>query len=181
MRTLVSAGSAPRAVPARVRGQSQFSAPLAAMAAEREALRELQAWVVAHPREDLSVPALAERVHMSPRNFARAFAGSRGSRPAPTSSRCASSARGWRWRRRGRASRPFARRAVVAWRRHCAVTRGGRACLRVDTAVPLCVDDATARRVTGGRRGVRGLSRTLGAWGTRNGVVPGERLVYGGA
>ena len=35
--------------------------------------RELQAWIPAHVEEDLSEPALAERVHMSERNFARAF------------------------------------------------------------------------------------------------------------
>ncbi len=54
-------------------GQSQFSAALAGQRAEREPLRELQAWMVDHLDEDLSVPALAVRSFMSPRNFARAF------------------------------------------------------------------------------------------------------------
>jgi transcriptional regulator GlxA family with amidase domain len=54
-------------------GQSQFSAALAGQRAEREPLRELQAWMVDHLDEDLSVPALAVRAFMSPRNFARAF------------------------------------------------------------------------------------------------------------
>jgi len=54
-------------------GQSQFSAPLSVRPAERESLRELQAWIAAHVTEDLSVGALADRVHMSSRNFARAF------------------------------------------------------------------------------------------------------------
>jgi transcriptional regulator GlxA family with amidase domain len=54
-------------------GQAQFSTQLAAQAAEREPLRELQAWMPDHLAEDLSVPALAERAFMSPRNFARAF------------------------------------------------------------------------------------------------------------
>lgn len=54
-------------------GQSQFSAPLAAQFAERPSLRDLQAWIVANPSADLSIPALAERAHMSTRNFARAF------------------------------------------------------------------------------------------------------------
>jgi transcriptional regulator GlxA family with amidase domain len=54
-------------------GQAQFSTQLAAQAAEREPLRELQAWMPDHLSEDLSVPALAERAFMSPRNFARAF------------------------------------------------------------------------------------------------------------
>jgi transcriptional regulator GlxA family with amidase domain len=54
-------------------GQSQFSAALAAQAAERPSLRDLQAWITEHPDADLSVPALARRAAMSPRNFARAF------------------------------------------------------------------------------------------------------------
>ena len=54
-------------------GQSQFSAQIASPVAEREPLRELQDWIAANPAADLSVPALAERAAMSPRNFARAF------------------------------------------------------------------------------------------------------------
>lgn len=54
-------------------GQSQFSAQLAAQVAEREPLRDLQAWIVENPGEDLRIEALASRVAMSPRNFARAF------------------------------------------------------------------------------------------------------------
>jgi transcriptional regulator GlxA family with amidase domain len=54
-------------------GQSQFSAQLAAQAADREPLRELQDWISDNLGEDLSVPALAARAHMSERNFARAF------------------------------------------------------------------------------------------------------------
>ena len=63
-------------------GQSQFSAQLAAQAAEREPLRELQAWMVDHLDADLSVPALAQRVHMSERNFARSFKAETGMTPA---------------------------------------------------------------------------------------------------
>ncbi|HKN92846.1 MAG TPA: GlxA family transcriptional regulator [Thermoleophilaceae bacterium] len=63
-------------------GQSQFSAALAGQRAEREPLRELQAWMVDHLDEDLSVPALAERAYMSPRNFARAFKREVGMTPA---------------------------------------------------------------------------------------------------
>ena len=55
-------------------GQSQFSAQLAAQAAEREPLRELQTWVADHPAADCAVGALARRIAMSPRNFARVFA-----------------------------------------------------------------------------------------------------------
>jgi transcriptional regulator GlxA family with amidase domain len=54
-------------------GQSQFSAQLAAQTAEREPLRELQDWIAGNLDADLSVPALAQRAHMSERNFARAF------------------------------------------------------------------------------------------------------------
>jgi transcriptional regulator GlxA family with amidase domain len=63
-------------------GQSQFSSQLAALPADHEQLRELQAWLPAHVGEDLSVPALAERVAMSPRNFARAFRRETGMTPA---------------------------------------------------------------------------------------------------
>jgi transcriptional regulator GlxA family with amidase domain len=63
-------------------GQSQFSAQLASQLAERHPLRELQAWIVAHPGEDLSVPALASRAFMSERNFARAFRREVGMTPA---------------------------------------------------------------------------------------------------
>jgi transcriptional regulator GlxA family with amidase domain len=63
-------------------GQSQFSAQLAAQAADRQPLRELQAWIVEHPGGDCSVPALARRVAMSPRNFARVFLRETGLTPA---------------------------------------------------------------------------------------------------
>ena len=63
-------------------GQSQFSAALAGQPAEREPLRELQAWMVDHLDEDLSVSALAVRAYMSPRNFARAFKREVGMTPA---------------------------------------------------------------------------------------------------
>jgi transcriptional regulator GlxA family with amidase domain len=54
-------------------GQSQFSSALSAQQAARPALRELQAWIAGHLDEDLSVPVLADRAHMSERSFARAF------------------------------------------------------------------------------------------------------------
>jgi len=63
-------------------GQSQFSAALAGQAAERRPLQALQEWMLAHPDADLSVPALAERAAMSPRNFARAFRREIGTTPA---------------------------------------------------------------------------------------------------
>lgn len=63
-------------------GQSQFSTALAAQTADREPLRELQAWIVDNFNADLSVEALAARAHMSPRNFARVFTREVGQTPA---------------------------------------------------------------------------------------------------
>lgn len=62
--------------------QSQFSATLAAQGPEREPLRRLCSHIVEHPGDDLSVQALAERAHMSPRHFARRFATETGVTPA---------------------------------------------------------------------------------------------------
>jgi len=63
-------------------GQSQFSVSLAAQATEHERIRELQRWALAHVAGDLGVAALAKRVAMSPRNFARVFAREVGETPA---------------------------------------------------------------------------------------------------
>jgi transcriptional regulator GlxA family with amidase domain len=63
-------------------GQAQFSVQLAGDFAQREPLRELQAWIADHLTEDLTVEALAARTHMSPRNFARAFKAEVGMTPA---------------------------------------------------------------------------------------------------
>ena len=63
-------------------GQAQFSAGLAGQAAAQPGVREVQAWIADHLESDLSVPALAERAFMSPRNFARVFAREVGMTPA---------------------------------------------------------------------------------------------------
>jgi transcriptional regulator GlxA family with amidase domain len=63
-------------------GQSQFSVQLAAQTAERDPLRELQAWIGEHPDRDLSVETLAARACMSARNFARVFQREVGMTPA---------------------------------------------------------------------------------------------------
>jgi transcriptional regulator GlxA family with amidase domain len=55
-------------------GQSQFSAALSLQLTDRKPLRELEAWVLDNLHQPLTVTALAERVAMSPRNFARVFA-----------------------------------------------------------------------------------------------------------
>ncbi len=63
-------------------GQAQFSGLLAAQAASHSPMADLQLWMTEHPAEDLSVEALAARVAMSPRNFARVFARAAGVTPA---------------------------------------------------------------------------------------------------
>ena len=62
--------------------QPQLSQALEAQATASHRLRELVAWIGTHPQEDLSVEAMADRVQMSPRNFARAFAAQTGRTPA---------------------------------------------------------------------------------------------------
>lgn len=63
-------------------GQSQFSATLVAQAGARQPLTDLLAWMADHVDGDLSVAALAQRVAMSPRNFARVFTREIGQTPA---------------------------------------------------------------------------------------------------
>ena len=62
-------------------GQSQFSAYLTSEATRPE-LKDLQAWIMLHLTEDLRVETLAERMCMSPRNFARFFLAETGMTPA---------------------------------------------------------------------------------------------------
>jgi transcriptional regulator GlxA family with amidase domain len=62
-------------------GQAQFSATLAGQSASRPGIRELQSWISENLDADLSVPALAQRAFMSPRNFARVFAQQVGTTP----------------------------------------------------------------------------------------------------
>ena len=54
-------------------GQAQFSALLAAQAADSEPVRDLLAWLPDHLTEDLSVAALARQVNLSERQFSRVF------------------------------------------------------------------------------------------------------------
>lgn len=63
-------------------GQSQFSTYLTCEASRRQDLRELQTWIMAHTGEDLTVELLAQRMAMSPRNFARLFLAETGITPA---------------------------------------------------------------------------------------------------
>lgn len=63
-------------------GQSQFSAQLRARPAETPSVAQLQRWLPDHLTEDLGVDALADRLGMSPRNFARVFRRETGTTPA---------------------------------------------------------------------------------------------------
>lgn len=63
-------------------GQSQFSATLEAQHAERDVINDLIAWAADNLSSDLSVQAMAERVHMSLRNFSRVFRNEIGQTPA---------------------------------------------------------------------------------------------------
>jgi len=63
-------------------GQSQFSSVLEAQRSEESPLGELLVWMHDHPDADLRVPALARRVGMSPRHFARVFVRHTGRTPA---------------------------------------------------------------------------------------------------
>lgn len=63
-------------------GQAQFSAHIAGEAPRDTSFRALQAFIAEHPDHDLGVPALAQRMGMSPRNFARRFREQLGVSPA---------------------------------------------------------------------------------------------------
>jgi transcriptional regulator GlxA family with amidase domain len=62
--------------------QSQFSATLAAQEPVHEPLRDVRRHIVENLAGELSVEALAQRAHMSPRHFARLFRTETGTTPA---------------------------------------------------------------------------------------------------
>lgn len=66
----------------RPANQSQFSATLHAQQPSAEPLREIQRLVLEDVAGEHTVEAMAARVHMSPRNFARAFRAQTGVTPA---------------------------------------------------------------------------------------------------
>lgn len=67
----------------RAGGQSQYSALLAAQEeSDADAFAALERWVADNLSADLRVEALAARMHMSVRNFSRAYASKRGHTPA---------------------------------------------------------------------------------------------------
>ncbi len=65
----------------RPAGQDQVSVSLATQAAHTKSLHELQVWMTEHLDRPLSVATLADRVAMSPRNFARVFTRELGATP----------------------------------------------------------------------------------------------------
>ena len=119
-------------------GQSQFSAQLAGQMADRDPLRDLQAWIVEHPELDHSIEALARRAAMSPRHFARVFRDEVGA-----------VAGALRRMRAGRGGAPPAR-GIAPFR------RGDRGARRLRNGR----DDATGLPAPD-RRGARGLSRAI--------------------
>ncbi|HVE16641.1 MAG TPA: GlxA family transcriptional regulator [Chthoniobacterales bacterium] len=62
--------------------QAQFSVSLNLQAGDRNPFHELLVWIADHVGDDLSVPRLAERAAMSPRNFHRVFVATTGKSPA---------------------------------------------------------------------------------------------------
>ena len=62
--------------------QAQFTAELAGRAGGNGRFGDLDAWIAANLGRDLRVERLAERMAMSPRNFARAYAAATGATPA---------------------------------------------------------------------------------------------------
>ena len=113
-------------------GQSQFSAQLSAQLAERQPLRELQAWIIEHPQRRPRCPALARARRHEPAQL-RARLHARGRRDARALRRAARASR-----RRGAGSRRTAarrrrrspRRAASAAPRRCAA----RSCARCASA-----------------------------------------------
>jgi len=62
-------------------GQDQVSVSLETQASHTKSMHELQVWMTDHLDQPLSVETLADRVAMSPRNFARVFAQDFGTTP----------------------------------------------------------------------------------------------------
>lgn len=63
-------------------GQAQFSEHLQTQSADAPTFADLRHWIVANPKANLTVPALAERAALSPRHFARLFLAETGQTPA---------------------------------------------------------------------------------------------------
>ncbi|HET7331793.1 GlxA family transcriptional regulator [Dyella sp.] len=68
----------------RAGGQAQFSVPLAAQMRNDGDFCGLHAWIAEHLHESLPVERLADKMHMSPRTFARIYKAKVGRPPAKT-------------------------------------------------------------------------------------------------
>ena len=66
----------------RAGGQTQYSEPLEFQINSTDRFADLATWMLGHLREDLSLEALAKRVCLSPRHFARRFTKTFGGTPA---------------------------------------------------------------------------------------------------
>ena len=66
----------------RAGGQAQYSEPLQFQTTASNRFADLACWIAVHLQEDLSVEVLAQRVHLSPRQFSRRFKSALGSTPA---------------------------------------------------------------------------------------------------
>jgi transcriptional regulator GlxA family with amidase domain len=62
-------------------GQEQYSEPLRFQIESGERFTDLAAWIHAHLEHDLSVRSLADRAHLCPRHFSRAFKQALGATP----------------------------------------------------------------------------------------------------
>ena len=62
-------------------GQSQFSVPLAAQAAQHGGVQAVQQWVMAHLADPLTLAQMAEQAHMSERHLRRVFQQETGQSP----------------------------------------------------------------------------------------------------
>jgi transcriptional regulator GlxA family with amidase domain len=63
-------------------GQAQFSPLLAAQSANDEPIRDLLEWLPDHLTDDLSIPSMSARTHLSERQFSRLFKAEVGTTPA---------------------------------------------------------------------------------------------------
>jgi transcriptional regulator GlxA family with amidase domain len=110
----------------RAGGQSQYSALLSAQAqSDSDEFSELEQWIAEHLKTDLRVEALAERVHMSPRNFARVYTKTRGALPQKRSKRFGLMRHAAAWRRLRSESKRLLTNAVSAAKNKCGQRSSG--------------------------------------------------------
>src|SRR5262249_20544702 len=110
-----------RCLPEARGGASQYSALLAAQAeSESNNFAEFERWITENLRADLSIESLADRAHMSPRNFARMYSKNHAvGRPQRPSKRFELMQRGDGSKRPMRASRRSPTSAATAVKSRC--------------------------------------------------------------